>query len=166
MKFGLNIRNKITGADLYLKLFQISAVLPVLYILVLSGYPSIITRKSFAGFIFEIGISLLPRAESLLVSFLYKSRLSEMLAAFIPLIIALIYGIIANKLVKKDDKISRTVHIVFIVLIAVDLAVRLIPLSFNSKSGLAVWIITFLIRALCLVFNILDLHFYKKQKRS
>ena len=37
MKFGIDIRGKLTGADLAVRIVQIAAGLPMLYLIILSG---------------------------------------------------------------------------------------------------------------------------------
>ena len=166
MKFGLNLRKKITGADLYLRIFQFSAILPVIYIAVLSGYPALITKKSVFSLLFDCGLSLLPRWESLAISKIYQSSLSEVLCIFIPLLLALITGIIGNHLLKKNVKSAAVIHYFFIVMIAIDLVLRCLPFRFNASLGFWMWLFSFLLRLACLFFIILDLIAYKKEQKN
>ena len=46
MKFGINTPKRLNGAKLYVIIFQISSILPLIYTLVLSGYAGLITKKS------------------------------------------------------------------------------------------------------------------------
>ena len=45
MKFGIDIRGKLTGADLAVRIVQIASALPMLYLVILSGMLSLLTRS-------------------------------------------------------------------------------------------------------------------------
>ena len=45
MKFGIGIRKRLSGAELYVIVYQISCVLPALYILIASGYMALFAKK-------------------------------------------------------------------------------------------------------------------------
>ena len=54
MKFGIDIRGKLTGADLAVRITQIMAALPMLYLVILSGLLSLLTRETPATYLFSL----------------------------------------------------------------------------------------------------------------
>ena len=63
------------------------------------------------------------------------------------MIIGLILGLLSNKIFREDEKRGIAARKVFIVLIAIDLVVRLLPMKFNPAFGLPMAAIGFIIRA-------------------
>ena len=165
MKFGINTPKKLNGAKLYVIIFQISSILPLIYTLVLSGYAGLITKKSLLGIIFDLGICSIPRLEALGLSFLYKLSKNEIIICFVLLTVALVFGLICNKLL-NSEKSAKIIRFVFIALIAADLVVRVLPLGFNSTFELPLQIAGFAVRIICLVLIILDFIAGKKRKKE
>ncbi len=166
MKLGINDLKKLTGAKLYVLIFQISSLLPLVYIFAVSGYAGLITKKSVTGILFKLGICSIPRTEALGLSFLYKAANNEVLLYFALLTAALIYGIICNKMLNAEYKTAKITRYVFIALIFADLVVRLLPFGFNSVFEFPFLIAGFIIRIACLVLVILDLIADKKSSTS
>lgn len=161
MKFGVNVRNKLTGAGLYVRSMQVSALLPALYIFVASGYPGLLRSANVLSFLFGLGCSILPRGEMLAVSALYRATGSELWVYFVLLIFALAFGILADALLRSRTA-GRPARLVFAALVAADLLLRLIPLRFNLAFGWPGAVLGFLGRAACLALILLDLRAEKK----
>lgn len=157
MKFGINLRKVKTGAEIYVIIFQITALLPALYIFVISGYPYLMTQKGVHLFLFDVGISALPRWEVLLLSELYRATSSEMTTFFAMLGFALAVGILAANVLEGSPRAALISRIVAAVLIVGDLVFRLLPLHCNQALSPAVNVIGFVIRVACLALVALDL---------
>ena len=65
MKFGIDIRGKLTGADLAVRIVQIAAALPMLYFVILSGWLSLLTQDTPLTYLFSLGVCAVPRAVAL-----------------------------------------------------------------------------------------------------
>lgn len=164
MKFGFRTLKKLNGAGLYVCIMQIAALLPVLYIFIASGYMSVLTKKNVLSFLFDTGVSILPRAEVLGVSKLFHLTGDEIIVCLILPLIALIFGLILNPLLKSKSKAALITRIVLIVLIAADVVVRLLPFSFNRVFGIVPSVIGLVVRAGCIVLIALDIAAEKKNK--
>ena len=157
VEFGITTRKKLTGADLYVKIFQITSLLPLIYIFTASGYLGIFREKSILSMLFDIGIMGLPRAETLTLSTVYRQTGSELLVYFAILAVALILGLLSHKLFKEDLKRGIACRKVFVVLIAIDLVIRMIPLRFNLVMGWPALIVGFILRLGCVLLIMKDL---------
>lgn len=162
MKFGLNDRKNLTGAGLYVKIFQAVSLLPLLYIFTASGYMGLLTKKSVLSVLFEMGFSALPRIEALALSAIYRLTSSEIAVFFAILVIALIFGIITQKYFIKDKKAGKITRIVLLILIATDIILRALPLGFNSDFGTAGFIFGLALRLGFAILIVLDIKNEKK----
>ena len=104
IEFGIDARKKLTGADLYVKIFQITSMLPLLYVIAASGYLAIFKEKSIYSVLFDIGIMGLPRAETLALSTVYRMTGNEMVVYFSIVVIALALGLASDKLFRENIK--------------------------------------------------------------
>ena len=166
MKFGVNLRKVKTGAELYVLIFQVMSLLPALYIYVASGYPYLMTKGSFLGTLFDVGLAALPRWDALLLSLIYRWTSSEIITYFALLVIALAFGLLANRLLKGRHRTARISRVVLAALIGCDLVFRLLPLQCNRAFSLPVAILTFAIRLACLVLILLDLRADRVAEKS
>lgn len=166
MKFAVKKQKQLNGAKLYVYIFQISSLLPLVYIFAVSGYASLITKKSISGIIFDSGMCLIPRLEALGLSYLYRISESEIAVYFALLLFALAFGIICNKLLNGKYKTAKNIRYVFIALILSDLVIRVIPFGFNSAFALPFEIAGFALRLACLVLVVLDLIANKKSENK
>lgn len=155
MKFGIDIRGKLTGADLAVRITQIAAALPMLYLVILSGMLSLLTRETPITVLFSLGVCAVPRAVALGLSALYRHTGGEVLFSMLLVAAALFCGVVMNRLLHSER--GRTVRIVLAAWIAVDLIVRLLPLGFTKAFGLPCEILAFALRAASLVLVLLDL---------
>ncbi|MBQ7638298.1 MAG: hypothetical protein IJS90_05325 [Clostridia bacterium] len=162
MKFGLDTRKKMTGANLSVYIFQITSLLPALYIVAASGYGALFTQRGPAGFLCSLGFCGIPRAQALGLSILYRAFSSEAAVCFALLIISLIVGFAGNRLLRAKEKTAFTVRVVYTALIGADLIFRLLPLSFNGAFGFAPSACAFALRLLCLALVTADIVVYKK----
>lgn len=160
MKFGIDIRGKLTGADLAVRIVQIAAALPMLYFVILSGWLSLLTQDTPLTYLFSLGVCAVPRAVALGLSALYRQTGGEVLFSMLLVAAALFYGVVMNRLLHSER--GRTARVVLIALIAIDLVLRLLPLGFTKAFGLPCKIIAFALRAVCLVLILLDLRADKK----
>ena len=166
MKFGIDSRKKLSGASLYIYIFQACSLMPLLYIIVASGYLGLTGKNNILAYLFDFGMSAIPRLEALGLSLIYRKALNEILVYFLLAGIAFTFGIIADKLLKNGEKTAVRLRIVFIVLIATDLVIRLLPFSFSTGFGLVPAIVGFAIRLACLILIIADLIAYKKENEK
>lgn len=164
MKFGIDSRKHITGASLYMYAFQTVSLFPLVYIIVAMGYIGVTSSNNVISYLFDLGMAALPRYEALLVSLFYRRTLSEIAVFFVIIGIALIFGFVLNRLLKGSEKTAIITRIVLIALIAIELVIRLLPLSFNSGFGLTASIIALVFRVACLILIVIDLTVYKKRK--
>ena len=160
MKFGFENRKHLTGADLAVRVMQIAALLPAPYVIAIPGYPALISRRGVLSGLFDLGLSALPRLETLGLSALYHLTLSELAVYFAALGFALILGIASKRLLERFPRAAR---LMFAALIVLDLVLRLIPLNVNRAFGLAYGIAGFAVRLGCLALILLDLRAAKQQ---
>ncbi|MBR4636137.1 MAG: hypothetical protein IKO51_07220 [Clostridia bacterium] len=166
MKFGINPIRKLTGAELSVRILQIAAILPAVYMFMVSGYHSLVTRQNLFSVLFNVGICTLPKLETLGLSALYRLALSEVALCFTALGFALVFGLVAKPLLRGDHKRAVISRIVFAVLVFADLIIRLLPLKMNTVFGIVPEVIGFMIRLGCLVMIILDLVADKREQKK
>ena len=157
MRFGINIRNRLTGTDLYVRIFQLTGQAPVLYVLVACVHPAVFTSENVFSVLLRLGMSALPRWEALGLSRLYRMSHSEVLVCAAVLVFALIFGLAAGRLLKGGRGKARAVRVVVAVLIVLDLAVRVLPLPFRFSFGIPAAVFGFVIRLGCLALVLGDL---------
>ncbi|MCR5173539.1 MAG: hypothetical protein K6C09_02750 [Oscillospiraceae bacterium] len=157
MRFGINVRNRLTGADLYVRIFQLTGLAPVLYVLVACVHPAVFTSENVFSVLFRLGMSALPRWEALGLSRLYRMSHSEVLVCAAVLVFALIFGLAAGRLLRGGRGKARAVRVVLAVLIALDLVVRVLPLPFRFSFGIPAAVFGFVIRLGCLALVLGDL---------
>lgn len=156
MKFGVNLRGRLTGAELAVRVFQIATLLPLSYILLASGYPYLYTHEGLFSVLFDLGLASLPKAEALALSLLFRRSASEILAFFTALAAAIAFGLLAERLLKGSERLARGSRRAWLGLIALDLILRCLPLPF-APLPLYAQIIGFLVRLGCLLLILLDL---------
>lgn len=164
VQFGLKLIRKITGADISVYIQQFAAILPVLHISLAAGYMALLARSTVSSFLFDVGVSTLPRAVVFGISRLYGLVKSELLLCFLILAYALALGLIAHRLFHIKRERSRVCHWIFIALIACDLVLRLMPFEFNRTFGVAPAIIGFVLNLAGLVLLVLDLYFDRRNE--
>ena len=157
VKFGIDIRKQLTGADIYVRIFQICALLPLPYLYIAMIDRGIGSSRNLLSVLFDIGMSSIPRIETLALSYMYRITLSEEKVFFFILIIAIALGFAADRVLRGNPALSVRMHKLFIALIACDLIIRLIPVKANLAFGLSGAVIGFILRAGCLYLLILDL---------
>ena len=155
MKFGIDVRGSLTGADLAVRIVQIAAALPMVYLVIASGWFSLTTKETVLSYLFSLGICTIPRIAALGLSALYRSTGGEVLFSMILVAAALFCGVWMNRLLRGKN--GKTVRMVLAVLIALDLIARFLPLGFVGAFGLGAEIPAFVIRAACLFLILLDL---------
>lgn len=163
MKFGLTIRRGLCGATLAVYILELSALLPVLYILSVPGYPAVVTGRNVLSFACELGLGLLPRLGFWALSLLYRRTLSETAVCFTLLLAALILGVLADNALRRGAVPGRRLRVVMCALIAADLLVRLFPLSFNRALSTAPSLTAVVVLGGCFVLILLDLLSGKKK---
>ena len=157
VEFGIDIRRKLTGADLYVRILQICSLLPLPYIFLARSHPPILSTRNLFSVLFDTGVCTLPRVEAFALSWLYRQTLSEVAVYFVILAIALALGIIAGRILRGDPEASIRFHKVIAVLIALDLVIRVIPIKANIAFGIPFAAIGLAVRAICLYLVIRDL---------
>ena len=162
--FGIDIRKKLNGSDLYVKTFQIATMLPVLYLITASGYLGLFAKGGPRAWLFELGMSALPRWMVLGLSYLYRATSSEVIALFAMLVIALFLGLFSNKIFREDEARGIMARKVFMVLIALDLVLRVLPFGFNMAFGLPFEVIGFAVRLLSVAALYMDIKAHKAKE--
>ena len=119
MKFGLTSGKQRTGADLFVLIWQAVCLLPLPYLLVLSGYPGLMTKNSVLGFLFDGGMAALPRWLTLGLSYLYRLAGHELVVYFILPVLALAFDLLMKKLMRGERRTAMILRIVLCGLIAV-----------------------------------------------
>ena len=157
MRFGINIRKKITGAELSVRVFQLLSVLPVIYIAVASAYMALLTQKGVLQALFEYGTAALPRAEAFLLSLLFRKTGHEVLLVLVLLAVALAMGFGGGALLRAKHDTARTARWVYAALIAADLILRLLPLHMNRVFSIPAAVVGVAVRLACLALILLDL---------
>ena len=157
VEFGIDIRRNLTGADLYVRIFQICSLLPLPYIFVATAHPDIFSTRNLFSALFDTGISALPRAEAFALSYLYRASSSEVAVYFVILAAAMALGFIAARVLRGEPETSIRFHKIAAALIALDLAVRVIPVKANAAFGIPFAVLGFAVRAACLYLLIRDL---------
>ena len=160
MKFGIDIRGRLTGSDLAVRIVQIAAALPMLYFVILSGWLSLLTQDTPLTYLFSLGVCAVPRAVALGLSALYRQTGGEALFSMLLVAGALVFGVVMNRLLHSER--GRTTRVVLAVLIAIDLILRLLPLGFTKAFGLPCEILAFALCAVSLILVLLDLRAGKK----
>ena len=146
-----------SGAAFYVLAFQIASLLPLPLMLFASDSSFVLSKKGILQFLFETGISSLPRAEALGLSTLYRVTSGEIWVA------ALVLGLASKKLFPREGK-SVAARIVFAALVAADLTVRLIPFSFNRVFDTVPNAIGFVVRLASLAALVYDIVKIKREK--
>ena len=157
IRFGIDVRRQLTGADLYVRIFQICALLPLPYIFLTGVHPAIFSSRNLLSVLFDIGICALPRVEALALSYIYRVLLSEVAVYFVVLVIAVALGFAAAKVLRGNPEASVKFHKLVAGLLILDLAIRIIPVRANYAFGIPAAAAGLLIRALCLYLVIRDL---------
>ena len=157
VRFGIDIRRQLTGADIYVSIFQICSLLPLPYIFIATAHPAIFSTHNLLSVLFDAGMTTLPRAEALALSFLYRLTLSEVAVYFVVLAVALALGLISSRVLRGNPEASVRFHKAASVLITLDLAIRIIPVRANIAFGLPAAAIGLAVRAACLYLVICDL---------
>ncbi len=161
MRFGLYHRHAYTGSEICVIVQQIAALLIAPFMLFSSGYTGLFTSHGFLAWLFDAGISILPRSEALALSLAYRRTESELFVFFTVLALALAWGLVSGRLLhgKKSGVVTR---VVLAVLLSADLLLRLLPLSFNGTFGIPAAMLGFAVRLACLVLVLLDLRAYRR----
>ena len=164
MKFGLTSGKQRTGADIFVLIWQAVCLLPLPYMLILSGYPGLMTKNSFLGFLFDCGMAALPRWLTLGLSALYRLAGHELIVYFILPVLALAFGILMKKLLRGGTKTAKTVRLALCAVIAADLLLRIFTPQFRTLFGWPAAIVGLVIRLAMLGLLIGDLIAEKRQQ--
>lgn len=157
IEIGINKRRKLTGADLYVRIFQICSLLPLPYIFVATAHSAILGTRNPLSILFDLGMCMIPRAEAFGLSYIYRITYSETAVYFVLPVLALVLGVIADRMLRGDLKASVNFHKTLAVLICLDLVIRIVPVRANLAFGIPAAIAGFAVRAACLYLVICDL---------
>lgn len=157
VEFGIDIRRKLTGADLYVRIFQICSLLPLPYIFIASAHPPVLSTRNLFSVLFDTGMSTIPRAEAYMLSYLYRQTSSEVAVYFVMLVAALALGVIAGRVLRGNPDASIRFHKIVAALISADLVIRIIPIKANITFGILFAAIGIAVRAVCLYLVLRDL---------
>ncbi len=166
VEFGIDIRRKLTGADLYVGIFQICSLLPLPYMFLARVHPPILGTRNLFSVLFDTGICALPRLEAYALSCLYRLTSSEVAVYFVILAIAITLGIIASRVLRGNPEASIRFHKAAEVLITLDLAIRIIPVKANFAFGIPAAAFGIAVRAVCLYLVIRDMKCRIKKYRG
>ena len=157
MKFGLTSGKQRTGADLSVLIWQAVCLLPLPYLLVLSGYPGLMTKNSVLGFLFDGGMAALPRWLTLGLSYLYRLAGHELVVYFILPVLALAFGLLMKKLLRGERKTAAVLRIILCAAVVFDLILRALLPQFRTLFGWPAAIVGLVIRLAMLGLLIGDL---------
>lgn len=146
MKFGIQTGKKLSGAGVYMYVFQAVTLLPLPYMLIASGYMGLVAKRGVLSFLFDAGFAALPRWLTLGLSYLYGKTAHELIIYFALPVLALILGIVMKKLLQGGEKTAKTVRIVLCAAIVTDLILRLFTPQFHTLFGWPAAIIGLAIR--------------------
>ncbi len=135
MKFGLSSGKQRSGADLSVLIWQAVCLLPLPYLLILSGYPGLMTKNSLLAFVFDCGMAALPRWLTLGLSALYRLAGHELIVYFILPVLALAFGLLMKKLLRGGPKTAKTVRLALCAAVILDLVLRACLPQFRSLFG-------------------------------
>ncbi len=166
VRFGIGIRNSLSGAELSVRAAQVCSMVCAVFLLAVSAYRGFMLHRGFLVLLFDLGASALPRWWLLLLSFLYRKSGSEVALAFALLIPALAFGLAAGRLLRSKNPTAAAVRKVYALVILLDLVLRLMPLRFNLAFGWPFAILGFLLRLGCLALVLLDLRGEKKRQNA
>ncbi len=161
MRFGLNPRRAATGAETAVLIWQIAALLPAPYMLFASGYRGLFMSRGPLAWLCDAGFSILPRAETLLLSLAYRRTESELVVFFAALIAALVWGVVSRRLL-RGERTAVPVRWVLLALIGADIVLRLLPLPFNGAFGTAMAVLGLVVRLGSFVLVLLDLRAHRR----
>lgn len=165
MKFGLYRRHAFTGSEIYVLVQQAAALLIAPFMLLSSGYVGLFTSRGLFSLLFDAGLSVLPRAETLALSLAYRRTESELVVFFSVLILALALGLVSGKLL-RGERTGVAARVVLAVLLCADLLLRLLPFSFNDAFGVPSAVLGFAVRLVCLVLVLLDLRAIRRGEKA
>lgn len=157
VKWGTFDRHAVSGAQLYVYVFQVCSLLPLPFIFAVAGYPAVITSNNLVSSLCDVGLAALPRAEVLALSLVYSSTLNELVVYFALLVLALVLGFAFGRALRGNRESALKLRRILVALIAFDLVFRLLPFGFNLAFGLPATILGWACRAACLAFVVLDL---------
>ena len=157
MKFGLTSGKQRTGADIFVLIWQAVCLLPLPYLLILSGYPGLMTKNSVLGFLFDGGMAALPRWLTLGLSYLYRLAGHELVVYFILPVLALAFGLLMKKLLRGGPKTAKAVRFALCAAIAADLILRIFTPQFRTLFGWPAAVVGLVIRLAMLGLVIGDL---------
>ena len=154
-----------SGTKIYVIIFQLMSLIPLVHILYASGSSTGVTAPGVTSALFDIGISALPRCETLLLSLFYRLTSSEIFVYFALAIIAFVFGVVMKKLL-ASKKASKVTKYVVAALIVCDLAVRALPFRFNFVFGTLYYVIGLIIRLICLALVVSDIVIMRKKEEK
>ena len=166
VKFGIDVRRKLTGADLYVRIFQICSLLPLPYLFFAMIDPEIGRTRNVLSVLFDIGMSSLPRAEVLSLACRYHAMINEQEVFFAILVVAIALGLAAERVLRGDPALSIRLHKAWEVMICMDLAIRIVPVRANYAFGIPAAAAGFAIRAFCLFLIIKDMKAEERRKAA
>jgi len=166
VRFGIDIRRQLTGADLYVRIFQICALLPLPYIFLSAVHPAVLSTRNLFSALFDLGMCSIPRTEAFAMAVLYRETLSEEAVYFIITGLAIVLGFAADRVIRGNPALSIRLHKAFAALICLDLAIRIIPVRANIIFGMPAEAAGFAVRALCLFLIVRDLKAHEKQNAA
>ncbi len=156
-------RWKLTGADSAILIFQVVSLLPLLYILVITGDNSVLLRKGIMHTVFNLGINGLPRLEVLGVACIYRLLHNEIIVFYAILLTAFIVGLVMKRKLPGKGPTARRTRWFLIIWVACDLVLRLVPIRLNTAYALPYRIFGFVVQAVILALLVWDLRRLPKE---
>lgn len=154
--FENQLPRSLTGAELYVLLFQVSSVLPLPFLFTVSGYTGLMLRRGVLSYLFDLGLCALPRWEALGLSVLYGKTGSERAVYFTMLVLALLYGLLWKRL-RRNEKATFAAAVIAAVLVAADLILRIFTFRTFAVFGLGAQIPAVILRLAGFALLVFDL---------
>ena len=121
-------------------------LIPLLYILTVSGSNYQVMEYNFITFTFDLGISLMSRVILLMTSLLYRLSRNEVIVYFFLAVLSLLTGILATKTILHKRKQKKNYYRIILCFLLSDLVLRILPLRFNKIIDPRIEIFSFIFR--------------------
>ncbi len=150
-------KHRMTFTGLAILIFQILSLLPLPYIFMATGSYQLIMSKGILSLLFDLAATALPRPEVLLISFIYRKTLNEIVVFFLFPAIALLAGLVTRAMLRYEGPKARAARYLLALFCLTDLIVRILPVSFNKVYPVPYQVLGFLVALACLVLIVIDI---------
>ena len=144
-----------SGSELYTLIFQVVSLLPLPYMVLLTGSFSVLIRHGMTAVMFELFMACVPRIWLFIVSALYRVTINEILVYFLILSVPLALGLYVKKYLYEKDRM-RILSKILIIFTLTDLLVRIVPLKYNQLFSFGYQVIGIIVCIISLIALLKD----------